>query len=86
MSEPTDEECQTVAMLAGLYFNKTFRYNGKKCLYKTYRRSSGLEPPRYVQYLDPVTMEVMGELSVQDHYDALNKSFLANWNRATTGE
>lgn len=65
--EPSDEECIARAMLTGLYYSPTWRYEGRRCLYKTHW-STGREPSRYVEYLDPVTLEVMGEQSISDHY------------------
>lgn len=72
-SEPTDEYCQTVAMLTDLYYNPTFRYNGQRCVYRRHwRRGDGRNSPRYVEYIDPVTLEVMGEQSISDHYLAIS--------------
>lgn len=69
--EPTDEECQTMAMLTGYTFLKDLTYFGRKSLYRYYTKG---EDGVYVQHMDPVTLEVMGEMTAHDHHKNLREA------------
>ena len=50
--EPSDEECQVIAMLTGLKYDPGIRVYGRRVLKKF--NDNKLE----IEYFDPVTMEV----------------------------
>lgn len=70
MTEPTDEECQTMAMLTGYTFLKDLTYDGRKSLYRYYTKGEDV----YVQHMDPVTLEVMGEMTAEKHHADLREA------------
>jgi hypothetical protein len=72
IDEPTDEECEAIAMLTGYKFNPSFRYQGQRFLIKPIW-SQGRAIKNWVEYLHPVTLEVIGEASLVDHFAMLNK-------------
>lgn len=66
MTEPTDDECQAIAMLTEYRFNANARYDGRKILYKAGRSEEG---KLVVVFVDPVTMKVMGKMPAYQFYN-----------------